>query len=513
MIAWSMAQLLLLGALLALAAYGAESALTVAGRQTRWVWLSALLMTVVLGALAPMRLMQGGRAIELTLSAAPATAIAAPAAPAGALELLQRTWSAARSRGEALVQQAWSAWHDVMPAQVETALLLAWLVASLALLLLFVGVHVRYHRRRAQWPQRLVRGTTVRVADDTGPAVIGVTRTEIVVPSWLLARESREQELVLAHELEHVRLHDPLLLAVAQAAVVLLPWHPAVWWMASRMRLAVELDCDRRVLQRGASARDYGTLLIDLTDHRAGFGAALPAFSCSPSHLERRLVAMTPKRLKYPLVRALTAGAFASLALLAACEAKLPTSEEVNAMTARSATEAAAFATMVDTAAVRYFIDDVPATKAQAEKLSAEQIATVNVLQKGTQSGGEVRIMTRTPTPADSTDPTRIMLRRADPTQVTFHTPGDTVTASAGSTTIARTQLDAKRADESKPRTPFTGLLVVDGVARESNAMNTISPDQIISVNVMKGAAATAKYSDPRAANGVIEIVTKKATP
>lgn len=494
MIAWYMAQLLLLGALLAVAAYGSASALTVARRQTRGVWLAALLLTLGLGALAPMRATPDTHSTTIALTPTPVNNAAVHAVRSGALEYLREASQLVLSRGQVMAQRAWEAWHAAVPPQMERLLLVAWIVASMAVLLLFVGVHLRFHRRRARWPQQVMRGTSVRVARDTGPAVIGVVQAEIVVPAWLLAREQQEQELVLAHELEHVRVHDPLLLAVAQLAVVLLPWHPAVWWMASRLRLAVELDCDRRVLQRGASARAYGTLLIDLTDHRDGFGAALPAFSCSPSHLERRLVAMTPKRLKYPLMRALTAGAVASLALLAACEAKLPTSEDVSSMTARTATEAAAKMTIVDTAKVTYFINDAQVTKAEAEKLSAEQIATVNVLHKDMQSGGEVRIVTRTPSAGDSANPTRVMLRRADPTQQA----------------AAPRLLELRGADESKPRTPFTGLLIVDGVISDSNAMNTIAPDQIISVNVTKSSAATAKYSDPRAANGVIEIVTKK---
>lgn len=389
MIAWYMAQLLLLGGLLALAAYGAESVLTVMRRQTRGVWLAGLLLTLTLGALALMRATEAARVTTIAFTPATTNDATVHAVRSGALDQLRDAWQLLQSRGGALVQRAWDAWHAAVPPQLERALLAAWIVASVGVLLLFVAVHLRYQRRRTQWPQQVVRGTPVRVARDTGPAVIGVAQPEIVVPAWLLAREQQEQELVLAHELEHVRMHDPLLLAVAQAAVVLLPWHPAVWWMASRLRLAVELDCDRRVLQRGASARAYGTLLIDLTDHRAGFGAALPAFSCSPSHLERRLVAMTPKRLKYPLLRTLTGTAFASLALLAACEAKLPTDEQVSAMTAKTATEAAARVSMVDTANVRYFVNDRPATKAEAEKISAEQIATVNV-SKGGANGSEV---------------------------------------------------------------------------------------------------------------------------
>lgn len=514
MIAWSIAQISLLGTLMALAAWGAESALRTARRPTRWPWLAALLLTLVLGGLSPLRMTT---AADATLAEPVTTAnVAAPAAagPTGVFGTLAGLWQTVGALADDLVQRGWSAWHAGTPGHIGQWLLLAWMVTSVTLLVAFAAVHWRYQRRRAQWPLHSVSGTTVRVAQDTGPAVIGVTNTEIVVPAWLLERDALEQRLVLDHELEHVRLHDPLLLAVAQLAVVLLPWHPAVWWMASRLRLAVELDCDARVLARGATARDYGSLLIDLTDHRAGFGAALPAFSCRPSHLERRLVAMTPKRLKYPLVRAVSTGAVAALALLAACEAKLPTSEEVETMTAKSATESAARVALVDTAKVVYLIDGVPATKAQAEKLAAEQIASVNVTQQGMQSGGEVRIVTKAAAEAAAgvrdTSPTRIMLRRTDPSRMTVSVKGDSIM-------MRQRQSDtiSMRADTIKvrQRTPFTGLVVVDGVITASDAMNRMSPDQIASVNVIKGPAATAKYSDPRAINGVIEIVTKAAKP
>lgn len=534
MIAWWIAQLVLLGGLLALAAYGAESALKVARRQTRWVWLAAMGLTIALGVIAPTRLATTSSAAR-TWQVTPLPSAATPVTEtAGLLTRLSTAWSDATTLLGSQVQRAWSGWHAVMPEGIERTLLIAWAIASLGLLIAFVAVHVRYQRRRAQWPLGDVLGTTVRIAGDTGPAVIGVTSAEIVLPQWLLGRDANEQRLVLEHEMEHVRQHDPVLLALAQGAVILLPWNPAIWWMASRLRLAIELDCDRRVLQRGASARAYGSLLIDLTDHRAGFGAALPAFSCSPSHLERRLVAMTPKRLKYPLVRALSTGAFASLALLAACEAKLPTAEEMDNMTASTATQAAGRVTLVDTAKAFYVIDDRPATKAEAEALPAESIASINVLKKGPLGDGEVHIVTRSASAAaqakDSGE-TRIRYRMTEPARVTFRTPGDTFTVVADTLSFERRapaglRTELRRADglrvESTPpgtpanqpaRTPFTGLLMIDGVARESNMMNTLSPDRIESVNVIKGAAATAKYTDPRAANGVIEIITKKAKP
>src|SRR5262249_56789106 len=99
-----------------------------------------------------------------------------------------------------------------------------------------------------------------------GPVVTGLVRPEIVVPRWMLQRAPSEQRVVLAHEAEHVRAGDALLLATASAAVILMPWNPALWYMLSRVRLAVELDCDARVLRGGVAAMAYGTLLIDLAE-------------------------------------------------------------------------------------------------------------------------------------------------------------------------------------------------------------------------------------------------------
>ena len=204
---------------------------------------------------------------------------------------------------------------------------------------------------------------------------------------------------------------------------------------------------------------------------------------------------MTPQRLRYPLVRVLATGAMASLAVLAACEAKLPTSDEMDRMTASSATAAAGRLAMIDTAKVFYYVDGVNVNKADADKLAAELIASVNVTQKGAQSGGEVRIVTRAATAHDSSlSPTRIYYSRSNAT-----VPVDSLESAL------------KRVGELKPRTGFTGLMIVDGVITDASVANSIAPDQIVSVDVIKGAAAAQlQYDDPRALNGVIKIVTRK---
>ena len=55
----------------------------------------------------------------------------------------------------------------------------------------------------------------------------------------------------------------------------------------------------------------------------------------------------------------------------------------------------------------------------------------------------------------------------------------------------------------------FDGLLVVDGQIRDAAELQSIAPEQIQEMRVLKGEGATEKYDDPRASEGVIEITTR----
>lgn len=197
---------------------------------------------------------------------------------------------------------------------------------------------------------------------------------------------------------------------------------------------------------------------------------------------------MTSKPLRYPLVRALSTGGLASLALLAACEAKLPTADEMDRMTASTATQAAGRVAFVTASNMRFFVDDKPTTAIIANAIVPDSIGSINVI-KTPDGSGEVRIVMRKAGDAPSSMRQRLGL---DSTIVINGAPS----ASIGST-----------------RTVFTGLMIVDGVITDPAAAASLSPDQIVSVDVIKGATATAQYTDPRAANGVIRITTKNAKP
>lgn len=176
---------------------------------------------------------------------------------------------------------------------VDRVVAIAWLLASAALLLVFVSSVVRLGRRMRRWTRATIDGVEVMISDVDGPAVVGMVRPIVVLPAWALAVDSRDRALMLQHELEHLRTHDPLLGRAASIATILAPWNPALWLIARRLRLAIEIDCDTRVLAAGHAAHEYGMLLIAVGGRRKQAPVTAIAFADSARFLEQRLEAMT----------------------------------------------------------------------------------------------------------------------------------------------------------------------------------------------------------------------------
>ncbi len=185
------------------------------------------------------------------------------------------------------------------------------------------------------------------ISDDIGPAVVGFFRPVIVLPAWAMQESDDRRRLLIAHERQHLSAGDQRVLALAYFIAVALPWNVVVWWMIVRLRHAIEIDCDARVILEQQSVRAYGELLIDVSRRPARRALGLTGFTESPSNLERRLMALTtqmPRRRKHTVaVLAATLG----LATFIACEVPRPAgpaSPGSSAMRsiARGATEVAA---------------------------------------------------------------------------------------------------------------------------------------------------------------------------
>ena len=97
------------------------------------------------------------------------------------------------------------------------------------------------------------------------PTVVGWLRPAILLPASILTGLTAQQlELILAHELAHVRRHDYLVNLVQSAAETLLFYHPAVWWVSKRMRVEREHCCDDLAVGACGSAVHYARALVDL---------------------------------------------------------------------------------------------------------------------------------------------------------------------------------------------------------------------------------------------------------
>lgn len=77
------------------------------------------------------------------------------------------------------------------------------------------------------------------------PMVVGWMRPVILIPAAAFSGLSPAQiEAVLAHEMAHIRRLDFLVNLFQSALETLLFFHPAVWWLSSRLRAERELCCD-----------------------------------------------------------------------------------------------------------------------------------------------------------------------------------------------------------------------------------------------------------------------------
>jgi len=203
------------------------------------------------------------------------------------------------------IERSRSAWSIAGTGQLpssrgaDTLLVAAWRAASIALALLIIANAAHLSWRRRRWARGRMAGAAVYLSEDSGPAVVGFFGPEIVVPHWLLDRAPGEQELVIAHERSHLEAHDAQLLIVAVCLLVCMPWNPVLWWQLRRLRLAIEIDCDARVLSLGYPVARYGETLIAVGERQsAGHAMGMARFG-SRSFLERRIHKMLRAKTRY----------------------------------------------------------------------------------------------------------------------------------------------------------------------------------------------------------------------
>ena len=445
----------------ALAARAAEGILRMLRRPTRFVWAGAALLSIVLGATGPIRarFVHGEPASSVDLSSL--------AIVRTSIQSVERNVSAASLSPYAIV---------------------LWSLCSLGIALSFAGAYWRLRGERYGWPVVDLHGQRVRLSPTIGPMVVGLVRPEILLPRWVLERPIQDQRAILAHEESHLAAGDPILLAATCAFVALVPWNPAAWIILGRMRLAIEVDCDARVLRQGMSPLSYSWLLIDVAERASPKSFAATALADRSSHLHQRILAMESRRFTHPLLRAAAVAAIGLAGILAACEARMPTAADIEHIDARSAERGAeALGVITRDTALVWWINGVASSEAVAKSIPTDSIATVNV---GKLEGRSyIHVTTKGAKNVGFAE-------RVDTLSATVRRDGHNETVSA-----LRKPLDA-RSGEAKP------LLVIDGVRSDPSALKTLDRARIERVDVLKGELAGKLYG-AGATNGVIVITTK----
>lgn len=144
-------------------------------------------------------------------------------------------------------------------------------------------------------PVRLLASSSVSM-----PITCGLFRSVVLIPQNTDEWPEERRQVVLSHELAHVKRRDCLTQMLAQLACALYWFNPLIWIAARRLRVERELACDDYVLSTGTKASDYASHLLDLArGMRSSHLSSLTAVAIARrSQLEGRLLAILDPGLK-----------------------------------------------------------------------------------------------------------------------------------------------------------------------------------------------------------------------
>jgi TonB-dependent SusC/RagA subfamily outer membrane receptor len=521
----------LLAALIGAAARAAEYGLRVYRLPARLVWAVMMCVSVAFPFMA-LVFPSSAPGVPADTAVAAATSPTVATVPVG----LYETFSSVGSALEAL----------------DVPLMVGWTMLSATLLVLLLWSSGRLVKERRSWQWARLGDRPVLLSRDTGPAVVGFFGSSIVIPNWVLEAERELQQVISRHEEQHVRAGDLRLWLSFLVVNVLVPWNVALWWQLRRLSLAIEADCDARVLARGVDVHQYGSLLLEV--RRRANSRPLPAlaFTRTKSALAWRVHLMTwnPRNR---IGRALSAAAATGALALLACETPLPEQPELGppestAVRQQTVGEGAVLdvakpleldegtvldvtkplgldeGAVLDVAMPLELVEgeivgsQTPVIYVDGIRFHAESLETV--VADGGRRGLRLPHMQISPDAIESIE----VIKGAQAKALYGEKAANGVVTITTRDTSAIRDTIANQSDETPlevvvpeatPKEPLTEalsrdpLVLIDGEMVGREAVEALDPKDIESVEIIKGPAAEALYGQ-RAANGVISITTRR---
>jgi TonB family protein len=273
------------------------------------------------------------------------------------------------------------------------------------------------------------------------PTLVGWLKPTILLPASLLTGFTPAQiELILAHELAHVRRYDYIANLIQVVVETLLFYHPLVHWICADVRQQREQCCDDLVLGVGGGERlAYARTLADLeewmqNESHGGFGAAVPALGAGGGVLLERVRRIVDPRAAQPsglLARGngmalptLLAGAGLFLALL---RLHAPSADALGALARASANSAELLA-----AATLRIHADVPIFAPRIAPVSivvplpqreAERVPAAAIMPQAAARTAEASVATTIAHPAETPAPVAVSMPPAASVMETTKAP------------------------------------------------------------------------------------------
>jgi TonB family protein len=168
-----------------------------------------------------------------------------------------------------------------------------WLAAGL--------IRLRFYLRKSEKIAELPPGTVRLMAllgvragfyiseEIDGPATLGIFSPAILMPQSFSHLSEACKEAVVCHELLHVRRHDWAYVILEEIVRTLFWFHPAVWWLLSRIHLAREQSVDYEVVQLTGDRQPYLDSLLEMARMQLRPGALPAPLFLKERHLVQRI--------------------------------------------------------------------------------------------------------------------------------------------------------------------------------------------------------------------------------
>lgn len=106
------------------------------------------------------------------------------------------------------------------------------------------------------------------------PVTFGVLRPVVLLPASFSTLHSPLQRAILAHELWHVRRRDWAWVLMEESVRAVLWFHPAIWWLVSKVQSTREELVDELTVQLTSGRKAYLEALLKFADEPTIFPAA-----------------------------------------------------------------------------------------------------------------------------------------------------------------------------------------------------------------------------------------------